>query len=81
MSEGTAVTEETSPAQAQEDRSRRRGWVSLYAVSFALMLAAGAVLGISARGFLNSFTLMWTSIVLSGVSIGAAIASVFLPRR
>ena len=83
MSEGATVTEGAEPpeADAEPAERRRRGWVSLYAVAFALMLVAGAVLGVSARGFLNSFTLLWTSIILSGAAILVAIVNLFLPRR
>ena len=77
------MTEDPEPTRTDADESehRRRGWVSLYAVAFALMLLAGAVLGVSARGFLNSFTLLWVSIVLSGAAILVAIVNLFLPRR
>ena len=60
---------------------RPRGWVSLYVVAFAVLLGAGAALGVSARGFLESMGLLWLSIALSGAAIVFAVASVVLPPR
>ena len=58
-----------------------RGWVSLYAVAFALLVGAGAAITLSAVGLLASTRLLWTSTVLSGLAIVVAIVSVLLPRR
>jgi len=58
-----------------------RGSLVAYAVAFVLLLVAGAVLVIGARGFLDSFTLLWISIVCSVAAIVAAAASVLFPRR
>jgi membrane protein YdbS with pleckstrin-like domain len=58
-----------------------RGWVSLYLVSFVLMLAAGAALASSAVHFLDSTRPLWLSTGLSAVAILVAIAAVVLPRR
>ena len=61
--------------------TRARGWASLYAVAFLLMLAAAATMGVAARGFLASTTPLWVSTGLSAGSIVLAIASLVLPRR
>jgi uncharacterized membrane protein len=58
-----------------------RGWLSLYAVAFALMLAAGVALAASSLGTLRSIGLLWLSAVLSVLAIALALVSVFLPRR
>jgi drug/metabolite transporter (DMT)-like permease len=58
-----------------------RASLVLYAIAFVFLLVAGAVLVIGARGFLDSFTLLWTSIVCSVAAIVAAAVSVFVPRR
>ena len=52
-----------------------------YAVAFILLLVAGGVLVVGARGFLDSFTLRWVSIACSVAAIVAAAASVLIPRR
>jgi hypothetical protein len=52
-----------------------------YAVAFVLLLVAGGVLVVGARGFLDSFTLLWVSIACSVAAIVAAAASVLIPRR
>jgi len=59
----------------------RRGWMSLYAAAFALLVAAGIVLLVSARGFLESIQLLWVSIALSGCAIVVAVLGVFLPKK
>ncbi len=59
---------------------RRRGWVSLYAIAFTLMLAAGLAIAVAGRSFLESTTPLVVSIALSGVAIVLAILSVVLPR-
>ena len=65
-----------------DEASRRpRGWFSLYALSFLLMVAAGAVLLLAARDFLRSLAPLWISAGLSSASILAAVAGVVLPRR
>jgi hypothetical protein len=55
--------------------------VSLYAVSFALMLVAGTVLVVASLGRLESTRLLSASAVLSAAAIVAAVLSVVLPRR
>ena len=66
------------------DRPRaRRGWVSLYAVAFALMVAAGVLVAIGALDKLtaDSLRLLRISSWLSGAAVVVALASVFVPRR
>jgi predicted exporter len=64
-----------------EGSRRPRGWLSLYLVSFVLMIAAGAVLVLAARDLLRSLTPLWISTGLSAAAIAAAVAGVVLPRR
>jgi hypothetical protein len=58
-----------------------RGWVSLYAGAFALMLMAGAVLVAASLGRLESIRLLWVSAWLSVAAIAVALASVLVTRR
>ena len=67
--------------RAEAATPRRRGWVSLYATAFALMLGAGLALGASSLGSLRSFGLLWLSVTLSVAAIAAGLLSVLLPRR
>jgi hypothetical protein len=65
-----------------DDEVRRpRGWVSLFAASFVLMIGAGVVLVLAARDFLRSLTPLWISVGLSTAAILVAVASLVLPRR
>jgi hypothetical protein len=68
---------------ANEERSARRphGWLSLYAVAFVLVLAAGAFVVVAARDFLASLTSLWISMVLSAGAIVISVLAVTLPRR
>jgi hypothetical protein len=59
----------------------RRGWVSLYAVAFALMSVAAIALMASSLGSLRSIRLLWISSALSLLAAGLAVASVVVPRR
>jgi hypothetical protein len=59
----------------------RRGWVSLYAVAFALMIVAAIALMASSLGSLRSIRLLWISSALSLVAAGLAVVSVVVPRR
>jgi hypothetical protein len=61
--------------------SRARGWVSIYAVAFVLLVLAGAALVSAALGFLESMRLLWISLALSGLAIVTAVVGVTLPRR
>jgi len=65
--------------QAQQEP--RRGWITLYAVAFALMAASAVALVASSLGSLRSIGLLWFSSALSLTAIAAAVASVFVPRR
>jgi hypothetical protein len=64
-----------------EETSRHRGWISVFAVAFALMAAAAVALAASSLGSLRSIGLLWFSSGLSLAAIVAAIASVLVPRR
>jgi hypothetical protein len=55
--------------------------MSLYAVAFGSVLAAGALLAIAAREFLRETGLLWASICLSGLALVLAVLSLVLPRR
>jgi hypothetical protein len=58
-----------------------RGWTTLYAVAFVVMLVAGLLLAIAARGFLDNLTLLWVSAGLSLGAIVLAVLALVLPRR
>jgi hypothetical protein len=60
---------------------RRRGWVSLYAAAFVLMLVAALVLMASSLGSLRSIGLLWISSAFSVAAITLAVASTLVPRR
>jgi hypothetical protein len=59
----------------------RRGWVSLYAVAFGLVLGAAVALVASSLGSLRSIGLLWVSALLSLSAIVLAVASLLVPRR
>jgi uncharacterized membrane protein len=67
--------------ETMTETKTRRGWLSLYAGAFALMLGAGIALSASSLGTLRSIGLLWFSVVLSVLAIALALVSVFLPRR
>jgi len=58
-----------------------RGWTTLYAVAFVVMLVGGLLLAIAARGFLDNLTLLWLSAGLSLGAIVLAVLALVLPRR
>jgi len=64
-----------------DEPKRRRGWVSLYAAAFALMLVAAVALMVSSLGSLRSIGLLRVSSLLSLLAVGLAVASVLVPRR
>ena len=68
-------------AQRPSVAPRRKGWVSLYAAAFALMLVAAIALMASSLGSLRSIGLLWISGALSLLAAGLAVASVLVPRR
>jgi hypothetical protein len=76
---GTGAQEASGDARASG--ARRRGWVSLYAAAFALMLVAAIALMTSSLGSLRSIGLLWISSALSLLAAGLAVASVLVPRR
>ena len=59
----------------------RRGWVSLYAVAFVLLVGAGVALVASSAGALRSIGLLWLSALLSAAAVIAAVVAVVMPRR
>lgn len=66
---------------SDDEVKRPRGWISLYAFAFVLMVTAGVVLVLATRDFLRSLTPLWISAGLSAASIFAALAGLLLPRR
>jgi len=64
-----------------EDQKQRRGWVSLYAAAFVLMLVAAVALMASSLGSLRSIGLLWVSSIFSVAATGLAVASALVPRR
>ena len=68
-------------ADARASAPPRKGWVSLYAAAFALMLVAAIALMASSLGSLRSIGLLWISSSLSLLAAGLAVASVLIPRR
>ena len=70
-----------APPPTPETAKPRRGWVSLYAVAFGLMLAAGVALAASSLGSLRSIGLLWLSAALSSVAIVVAVVSILVPRH
>ena len=61
--------------------ARPRGWLSLYAVAFGLMIGAGVALALSAREFLASIATLWVSSALSAAAIVVCLVGLWLPRR
>jgi hypothetical protein len=55
--------------------------LALYGIAFGLMLASGAALVASARGFLESTRLLWCSVGFSVAAIVVAIAAILWRRR
>jgi hypothetical protein len=82
------VSDPAEISDAHDDRpsapapaAPRRGSFALYAVAFALVLAAGVFLAVAATSFLASVTPLWTSAALSVAAIVLTVASVVAPRR
>ena len=59
----------------------RRGWISLYAIAFVLMVVAGGLFVASFLGRLESIRLLWASAGVSVAAIVVAAVSVLAPRR
>ena len=58
-----------------------RGWISLYAAAFVLMLTSGVVFVVASLGKLESIRLLRASAWISAAAIVLAVASVVAPRR
>ena len=63
------------------DGPRARGSFLIYAAAFGLMVLAGIGVAIAAWSFLESFTMLWVSIVASALAIVAAAVATLAPRR
>ncbi len=59
----------------------RRGWVSLYAAAFALMLVAGVLFVVASLGRLESLRLLRVSAAFSVAAVVVSVLSVLLPAR
>jgi hypothetical protein len=70
-----------SEANVVRTPGRKRGWVSLYAAAFLLMVIAGGLVVVSLLGRLESIRLLWASAWVSVAAIVVAAASVLVPRR
>jgi len=79
MVEETERPEADAPTET--DAPTRRGWVSLYAAAFALLLGAGVAISASSLGSLRSMGLLRLSAGLSIAAIVLAAVAVVLPRR
>jgi hypothetical protein len=66
--------------RASEPR-RPRGWVSLYAVAFFLLVGAGVGIALAAASLLRTTAWLWASTILSAAAIVLAVVAVLLPRR
>lgn len=60
---------------------RQRGWFTLYAAAFALLLGAAACAAFAARDFLSNLSVLRVSAVLSAGAIVLAVLSLLLPRK
>ncbi|GEM_PF-4502511 len=79
---GAAPAPEASPASAPGGPTPpRRGSVALYALAFALMILAGAILVVGTLGHLSSIRLLWVSVACSSAAVVAAVASVVVRTR
>jgi membrane protein YdbS with pleckstrin-like domain len=75
------VTQTQDQERAETSARRMRGWASLYAVAFLLVVIAGGALALEVRSFFASTRLLWVSSFLSVAAIVVAVLSVLLPRR
>ena len=62
-------------------QKRQRGWFTLYAVAFAMLLGAAGCAAFAARDFLSNLTVLRISAVLSAGAIVLAALSLVLPRK
>ena len=81
MAEETERPEAQAADPEEVATPRRRGWVSLYAVAFALLLGAGLAIAASSLGSLRSVGLLRASAGLSIAAIVVALLAMILPRR
>jgi hypothetical protein len=81
MDEPRGTGAQEASGDARRSGAPRRGWVSLYAAAFFLMLVAAIALMASSLGSLRSIGLLWISSALSLLAAGLAVASVLVPRR
>jgi hypothetical protein len=79
----TAADVDDGDGAAGSQAKRRRGWISLHAVAFALVLVSGALVVVASLNKLDedALSLLRTSWWISGTAIVVAIASVVVPRR
>ncbi len=76
-----ADPEASPPEAATRTGWRDRSWLTLFALSFVLMLAGAVALLASVRGFLSSTQLLYVSAVFSGLAVVSATASLVMSRR
>jgi hypothetical protein len=55
--------------------------VTVYAVAFVCMLAAGVILAVALKGFLKTTGTLWLSVGFSVLAILLAVGSLFRGRR
>lgn len=60
---------------------KQRGWVSLYAIAFGLLVVAVLVFAVTTIGSLQSTRPLWVSAAFSVAALVVAVASVLVPRR
>ncbi len=60
---------------------KQRGWISLYAVAFGLLMVSALIFEVTTIGWLQSTRPLMVSAVFSVASLLVAVASVLVPRR
>ncbi len=61
--------------------NKQRGWISLYAIAFGLLMVAALIFAVTTIGSLQSTRLLWVSAAFSIAALVVAVASVLVPRR
>ena len=74
-------TTDHEPGRNAVPPKRQRGWFTLYAAAFALLLGAAACAAFAARDFLSNLTVLRVSAVLSAGAMVLAVLSLLLPRK
>jgi zinc transporter ZupT len=74
-------TSDAEPSVSAAPRKRPRGWFTLYALAFVLLLGAAACAAFAARDFLSNLTVLRVSAALSAGAIVLAVLSLVLPRK